>query len=317
MIEHLSAEKPHSDAGLRPLVSAIVIFLNGAEFIEEAIESVYSQTYPGWELLLVDDGSTDGSTEIALRHAAERPDQVRYVTHPGKDNHGMSASRNLGVAHARGRYIAFLDADDVWLPAKLEQQLAVFDQVPAVGMVYGRTLIWHGWTGLAADVHRDHLEELGVPPDTVVHPPALFCLLLANQNQPPTTCNAIMRRELVESLGGFENHFRGMYEDQVFFAKVLLHTPTYVADATWAKYRQHPASTGHRSTTTRVYYATRRPFLAWLRGYVEEQGIERDGDAWRAMNRELWAARHPYVSMLRRRARKLRARIQALLALVL
>ena len=103
----------------RPLVSAVVIFLDAEEFIEEAIESVFAQTYDRWELILVDDGSTDRSTEIARSYAERHPDRVSYVTHPGRVNRGMSASRNRGVEVSSGELIAFLDADDVWLPAKL------------------------------------------------------------------------------------------------------------------------------------------------------------------------------------------------------
>src|SRR5262245_22187425 len=109
----------------RPGVSAIMIFLNAAQFLQEAIWSVFAQTYDDWELLLVDDGSTDGGTDIALRYAHRYPQRVCYLEHPGHQNRGMSASRNLGIRNAKGDYIAFVDADDVWLPSKLAQQVAV------------------------------------------------------------------------------------------------------------------------------------------------------------------------------------------------
>ena len=96
-----------------PLVTTIIIFLDAERYFEEAIASVFAQTYPHWELLLVDDGSTDGSTAIARHYAMQYQTRVRYLEHPGHQNRGMSATRNLGVKHARGRYIAFVDADDV------------------------------------------------------------------------------------------------------------------------------------------------------------------------------------------------------------
>src|SRR5829696_811917 len=99
----------------KPLVSSVMIFFNAERFIREAIESVFAQTYDNWELLLVDDGSTDDSTQIALHYAEQYPERVRYLEHPGHQNRGMSASRNLGVSQAKGEYIALLDADDVWL----------------------------------------------------------------------------------------------------------------------------------------------------------------------------------------------------------
>src|SRR5215475_5728613 len=108
---HLGLSDPMHD---QPLVSVVIIFLNAECFIQEAIESVFAQAYPAWELLLVDDGSSDASTTIAQRYAEQHRHQVRCLEHPGHANRGMSASRNLGIRNARGPYIAFLDADDVW-----------------------------------------------------------------------------------------------------------------------------------------------------------------------------------------------------------
>src|SRR4051812_27035882 len=107
------------------LVSVITIFLDGERFLAEAVDSLLAQTYADWELLLVDDGSSDGSTAIARAYAAGRPERIRYLEHEGHANLGMSASRNLGLQHARGEYVAFLDADDVYRPEKLERQVAL------------------------------------------------------------------------------------------------------------------------------------------------------------------------------------------------
>src|SRR5690348_3334121 len=95
-----------------PLVSVIIIFWNAEPFLAEAVASVVAQSYPDWELLLVDDGSTDGSTALAQQIVVRDPQRMRYLEHPGHANRGMSATRNLGIAQARGTYLAFLDADD-------------------------------------------------------------------------------------------------------------------------------------------------------------------------------------------------------------
>src|SRR3990172_11731590 len=123
----------------KPLVSVIIIFYNEERFIEEALECVFAQTYTNWELLLVDDGTTDNSTAIAQRYAEKYPEKVYYLEHPGHQNRGMSATRNLVIANAKGEFIAFLDADDVWLPHKLERQLAIIESQPDAAMVYGPT----------------------------------------------------------------------------------------------------------------------------------------------------------------------------------
>ena len=277
----------------KPLVSCIIIFLNGEPFLAEAVESVFAQSYPNWELLLVDDGSRDGSTQLARRYAQEQPERVRYLEHPGHQNRGMSATRNLGTSQARGEYVAFLDADDLWLPEKLAEQVAIMERQPRAAMVYGRTLIWHSWTGAPGDQALDHTIDLGAPADTLVEPPTLFLRLLENKSQSPTTCNVLIRRRVFAEIGGFEEQFRGMYEDQAFFAKVELQSPVYVADQCWAKYRQHPASCSALADRTADYAATRLPLLTWLAGYLSQQQIEADSPAWRAVQRELWLCQHP------------------------
>src|SRR5687767_202156 len=118
----------------KPLVSTVMIFFNEEKFLPEAIESVFAQTYDNWELLLVDDGSTDGSTQIALRHAEQCPEKVRYLQHGEHRNRGASAARNLGISNAKGEFIALLDADDVWLPHKLDQQVEILTSQPEAAM---------------------------------------------------------------------------------------------------------------------------------------------------------------------------------------
>ena len=113
----------------RPRVSIVTPFLDAGPFLDAAIESVLEQTLEAWELLLVDDGSTDESTATARRWAALLPDKVKYLSHPDRQNRGASASRNLGIHHAVGEYLAFLDADDVYLPHKLTEQVAILDDV--------------------------------------------------------------------------------------------------------------------------------------------------------------------------------------------
>lgn len=253
-------------ADVPPLVSVVMICYNGQAFIAAAIESVLSQTSQSWELVVADDGSTDASREIVEKYCSEHPDRIRLVRHPDAKNHGMSATRNLGASTSRGEYLAFLDCDDVWLPEKLAEQVAVLGQYPAAGMVYGRTLIWHSWDAKAAS--EDFFYDLGVTPGQLYAPPSLLLVLLKNAAQTPTTCNAIVRRSVFDRVGGFEPSFRGMFEDQVFFGKVLLETPTYVADRCWAKYRQHPASHSAVSAQGNADWRSRLRFLGWFGRYV-------------------------------------------------
>jgi len=229
-----------SDAGRPPAVSAIIVVRNGEAFLGEAIESILAQTYGDWDLLVVDDGSTDSSAEIVRRYAQRDSGRIRLLAHPGGANLGIAASRNAGIAEARGRHVAFLDADDVWLPEKLAEQVAILDSDPELGLVYGRTLIWHSWERPGKP--EDYYYPLGVEHDRRHEPPLLFEELMRNKSQSPTTSNAMIRAELFTQLGGFDPNTRRMFEDLTFFTKALAVTPAYVSGRTWAKYRQHPES---------------------------------------------------------------------------
>ena len=282
-----------------PLVSVIIIFLNEETFLAEAIESVLQQTYPHWELLLVDDGSSDSSPHLAQQYAQQYPAKIYYLEHENHQNKGMSASRNLGIQHAAGDYIAFLDGDDIWLPHKLSEQVALLEAHPEVMMLYGRTLIWHQWQPDAGNKVEDYTVDLGVQPNQVIQPPTLLVNLLQNKAQTPTTCNAIMRRTVFETIGSFEDSFRGMYEDQAFFAKVELKSPVYVAEAIWAKYRQHSANHSPRQESLVRYFQTRLPYLQWLERYLIAAGVSKSNPAWQTLQQEIWWCHHPRLYQLR------------------
>jgi glycosyltransferase involved in cell wall biosynthesis len=112
----------------QPLVTVVVPNYNCGRFIAETLNSVFAQTYPYVEVIVVDDGSTDESAAVLQRFQ----DRVRIVN---QKNQGVSVARNRGIQEARGELIAFLDADDVWHPEKLAKQVALFDN-PAVGLVH-------------------------------------------------------------------------------------------------------------------------------------------------------------------------------------
>ncbi|MBD2526712.1 glycosyltransferase family A protein [Nostoc sp. FACHB-133] len=281
----------------KSLVSAIIIFLNAEKFIEEAIESVFAQTYDNWELLLVDDGSTDGSTAIALHYAENYPEKVRYLEHDHHQNLGMSATRNLGIRNAKGEYIALLDADDVWLPQKLERQLAIMESNPQAKVVFGASQYWYSWTGNPEDSKRDYIRELGIPLNGLFHPPKLLTLLLQNKINTPATCSVLIRRELFQEIGGFEESFRSMYEDQVFFTKVYLKASVFIEPNYWDRYRQHPASSCSIAEKTGQYHPYKTNpadfvFLNWIAEYLSKEDVK-NAEIWQALQKRLWPYHHP------------------------
>jgi glycosyltransferase involved in cell wall biosynthesis len=257
------------------VVSVVIIFLNEERFLAESIESVLAQDHPYWELLLVDDGSTDGSAGIA-RGYAHRDPRIRYLCHPGGANLGMSASRNLGLAHATGEYVAFLDADDVYLPRRLSRHVAVLRAHPGVAMVGSSYFRWFpAQDGGPAEVL--HPRTFVAPGDQFWEPPVGLIIVTAVPFMNMGTCSVTVRRRVALAVGGFEHSFASMYEDQVFAAKILARHSVYVMQAYLARYRHHPGSTTRRASAVSDGGARARAdasrYVDWLLGYLGEQGI--------------------------------------------
>lgn len=299
----------------RPLVSVIIPFLNAEKFIHEAIESVFAQTYDNWELFLVDDGSTDASTEIARSYAPRYPEKVRYLEHRGHQNRGISASRNLGIGSAKGKYVAILDADDVWLPQKLQQQVTLLQSHPDAAMTYGPSLWWYSWTGDTADSQRDYIQSLAVQPNALFKPPTLLPIFLRQETAVPPPCTLMVKRHVIECIGGWEEVFRTLYEDQVFYAKVCLEVPVLVDGECYSKYRRHGDSLCAEMKETGQYHAARLTFLNWLEEYMSGQQVRND-EVWKALRRELWPYRHPILQRISKRVRYRINQIEMLLKLV-
>ncbi|UCG17305.1 MAG: glycosyltransferase family 2 protein [Phycisphaerales bacterium] len=114
-------------------VSVILPTFNRAALLPRAVDSVVAQTYRDWQLIVVDDGSTDETADIVARYQAEWRDRVVFLS---QARAGASAARNAGIDRACGRWIAFLDSDDEFLPQKLQRQVALFDRRPDLGLVF-------------------------------------------------------------------------------------------------------------------------------------------------------------------------------------
>ena len=126
----------------RPFISVIVPVFNGEHFLAPALDSILAQRYEPLELIVVDDGSTDATPDVVGRYR----EQLRYVR---QENAGPAAARNTGITAARGELLAFLDSDDIWLPGKLERQVARFTARPE--LEYCTTLVQNFWEPKLAD----------------------------------------------------------------------------------------------------------------------------------------------------------------------
>jgi glycosyltransferase involved in cell wall biosynthesis len=256
----------------QPRVSAILIFLDEERFLEEAIDSIRAQSCPDWELLLVDDGSSDRSPDIARRHAAADPGRIRYLHHPGRVNRGMSASRNAGLAESRGEFVAFLDADDVWLPARLDRGISLLDANPRAAMAYGRTLYWSSWAGGPGE-GSDWLQPHGFRAETTIEPPELLRMYLEGRAALPCMGSLTLRRQAAVGCGGFVDEFAGLYEDQAFLARFCLDHAVYVSDEQWDLYRQHPDSACATAARSEEAERARSHYHDWLNHLLDARGL--------------------------------------------
>jgi glycosyltransferase involved in cell wall biosynthesis len=295
----------------------VSIFFNAERYLGEAIDSVLAQDFPDFELILVDDGSTDRGTEIALRYASGGDRRVRYLEHAGHANRGMSVSRNLGVAAAGGEFIAFIDADDVWEPTKLSEQVALMDGHPELGMVCGAVHYWYPAGG-----RKDTVIPTGHVQETVIAPPdALLALYPLGKAAAPCPSDLLIRTDLLRKIGGFEEHFIGsrqMYEDQAMLAKLYLAAPVYFSSRAWLKYRQHPDSCVASVKRDGAYREVRLYFLTWLERHLAASASGSDESIISALNHALRPYRRPALNALvtlpdltRRAAGKLKRRLQS------
>ena len=285
-----------------PLVSVICIYRDAEAFLDEAIASVLAQQGPAFELLLVDDGSRDASANIAARRATEvPPGQVRCLAHPGGENRGMSASRNLGLAAARGELIAFIDADDRWRPGKLAQQAALLAEHPAAAMVCGTVNYWASWAGGA-----DRLVPTGPPVGGLLAPPETsLALYPLGRADAPCPSDVMIRADSLRAVGGFEDAFPGFYEDQAAFAKLYLAAPVLFAQPVWTDYRQHASSASAEVQRAGTYRAVRGQFLGWFAGWLTARARPAEAMVLRAVRREQWWLTHPLADRMRARWRRL------------
>ena len=194
-------------------VSAIIPTYNRRELLVRALDSALAQTRRIDEIIVVDDGSSDGTAGMLRERYGER---IRYVW---QANAGVSAARNHGLRLARGRYLALLDSDDEWLPEKTECQLALFRANPALGMVLC-DVECVDLSGATLDIvhRREVIREDGPALHWVIHSPAL------------APASALLRREVYDDIGGFDESLRTA-EDIDFHLRVARRWPIGVVEA--------------------------------------------------------------------------------------
>ncbi len=209
-----------------PQVSVIIPTFNSADTLAEAIESVLAQTSRDYEIIVVDDGSTDGTRAVAERYA----NCIRYTA---QQHRGPSAARNKGLGCASGEYVAFLDADDVFLSRKLELQCAFLDRHSEIDVVYSDGFKWNG----DADAERPEplFSQSGLL-CTGLGKPSASLPILAIQNAFPIHV-ALARRSCIAGIGGFDEGLGGLEDWDLWFRLAQSQSFAFL-DGAVAKYRQ-------------------------------------------------------------------------------
>lgn len=237
-------------------VSVILPTYNRAHCIERAVNSVLCQTYPQWELLVVDDGSTDNTQEIIAAYAAS-DERVRYYRQ--MPNRGVSAARNEGIRQARYDYIAFQDSDDVWHADKLEKQMRIFEENPDAGLVY-----------CAMQGTRQDKSAVLIPDHTIdrqfLHGNLYRLLLQGNVIGAPAV---VMRKECVEQCGGFDEALSCLEDWELFLRIAKVYEIGY-ADEALVDADFHEGGVSSRAGG---YFQSRCQMIAMHKGALLEYGL--------------------------------------------
>lgn len=246
------------------LISIVTCFLNPGTWLAEAVESVINQTYTNWEMILVDDGSVKEDTEVAMNYAKQFPTKIFYVEHVEHINRGLTISRNVGIKRSKGELVAFLDADDCWLPGKLINQLKIFKKFPEVQMICEASRFWYSWKDAGKE---DVIELIGASPG-VYQPPELMKILYPlGEGQPPCPSGIIIKKEALKRAGGFEETFSGiyqLYEDQAFLSKIYSKEIIYISEEANNLYRKREDSMSSAVGDTQLYQKVRTYYHEWL-----------------------------------------------------
>lgn len=231
-----------------PLVSVIIPSYNARRYIKETVDSVLAQTYKNIEIIVVDDGSTDGTREELAPYAAAG--KIRYFY---QENAGQSAARNTAIAHAKGKYLALLDADDMFMPTKVEEQVAYLEAHPECGLSYCG--MYHFFD---PDVGKKYIFSVPTPSGV------LFKELLQGNFINPLS--VVLRKELLDKYGSFEPTFRRLDEQALWLKLAFNGVKFCYLPRRLAYYRMHKSSL----TNDAVYFRdTQKTLISFLRTIKE------------------------------------------------
>ena len=283
-----------------PLVSVIMPVFNAEQWLDEALSSALTQSFPFLEIIVVNDGSTDGSLAIA-RNRSRSDRRIRIID---QANAGLPNARNRGLALARGAYLALLDADDAWLPNHLQTAMQAFERDPDLGMVH-------------ANIERIDAGGVRVDiPARTWHEGMDAYQALALRHEHVSCPTAVFSRLALETVGAFDPRFTGLgCEDRDLWLRIAARFRIRYLDQVTARYRLHPASMSAASErmalarqmlVAKIAQTARGARLvAQMEAMIESDlglGLSEQGQHTRAIARQWIALRHcPTDRIIQRR----------------
>lgn len=206
-----------------PLVSAVIPTFNRTRQTMAAVESVLAQTYPNVEVIVVDDGSRDGSGKVVEEFVNQKASAGHHVTFLSQRNQGASIARNTGIGAAQGKYIGFLDSDDIWLPEKLEWQLKALEElkdescacVTDAHLVDGAGLD----RGSFESQGKHYRQAIGIEQNATKSLARSFCFWVSS---------LVVRAETIRQIGGFNPRISFVEDRDIFFRLSLVTSIAYV-----------------------------------------------------------------------------------------
>jgi glycosyltransferase involved in cell wall biosynthesis len=239
-----------------PLVSVAICCFNGERYLEKTLHSVLAQDYPNFEIVIVDDGSTDGTAKIIERFA----NQHKCVRPFFRSNHGLPASRNHSFGHAKGEWIAVIDQDDQWYPTRLSRQVEIARDYPTAGLIF-------------CDVH--HIDEsdrviarhmsIYAIPDSFI-PKGDAGNLLLRQGCFSASVSCLIKRETVQAVGPFDESIPYVCDYDYFIRAGFEVDFAYTRDSL-AAWRHHAEQ------ATRTYGKRDREIRAVLWRYCRDRSV--------------------------------------------
>ncbi|MEN6356208.1 MAG: glycosyltransferase family A protein [Armatimonadota bacterium] len=263
------------DNGKEPMVSVVISAYKRPAYLNQALHSVYEQTFTDYEVIVVDDGSGD---EYTRQYDLGR--NTRLIVHDAAQR-GCAATKNTGIKASRGRYVAFLDDDDLWLPGKLESQVRAMEEHPEVGLAFCH------YTLVDQDLHPLNYQR---SPKKL--PVDLFKRLLGG-NIIKSPSAVMLRRDAIADVGGFNETLCGA-EDWEMWIRVAYKYGFWSDDMPLILYRTHPKQmTGKFLTCRRADMQVMETIMKWSRRRaLKSSGLVKSALCYRIQRLSKWECKH-------------------------